>query len=106
MTSQISQRGKEYLKAAQTLLRAAQIVTLADDYQRRAEKSSHVGAAKALVRSAASAKRDARGVSWSNGVSGREFQAAANVLSAFALTIGGALGAGLPMALLIIWLCS
>jgi hypothetical protein len=106
MTSQISQRGKEHVKAAQTLLRAAQIVTLADDYQRRAEKSSHVGAAKALVRSAASAERDARRVPWSKGVSGREFQADANVLSAFALTIGGALGAGLPMALLIIWLCS
>jgi hypothetical protein len=29
-----------------------------------------------------------------------------NPLSAFALMIGGALGAGLPMALVIIWLCS
>jgi hypothetical protein len=47
MTSQISQRGKEYLKTAQALFRAAQTMTdrviagqlkaLADDYQRRAE---------------------------------------------------------------------
>ena len=54
MTFQISQRGKEYLKTAQTLLRAAQTMTdraiaghlkaLADDYQRRAEKASHVDA--------------------------------------------------------------
>ena len=51
---QISQRGKEYLKTAQTLLRAAKTMTdsaiagqlkaLADDYQRRAEKASHVDA--------------------------------------------------------------
>ena len=56
---QISQRGKEYLKTAQTLLRAAQTMTdraiagqlkaLADDYQRRAEKASHVDAAKAFT---------------------------------------------------------
>jgi hypothetical protein len=56
MTFQISQRGKECLKTAQTLLRAAQNMTdrviagqlkaLADDYQRRAEKASHVDAAK------------------------------------------------------------
>ena len=49
MTAQISQRGKEYLKTAQTLLRAAQTMTdraiagqltaLADDYQQRAEKA-------------------------------------------------------------------
>ncbi len=49
MTFQISRRGKEYLETAQTLLRAAQTMTdraiagqlkaLADDYQRRAEKS-------------------------------------------------------------------
>jgi hypothetical protein len=49
---------------------------------------------------------EAREVSWSNGMSGRELQADANFLSAFASTIGGALGAGLRMALLIIWLCS
>jgi hypothetical protein len=55
MTVQISQRGKEYLETARTLLRAAQTMTdsaiaaqlkaLADDYQRRAEKASHVDAA-------------------------------------------------------------
>jgi len=52
MTVQIPQRGKEYLETAQTLLRAAKTMTdsaiagqlkaLADDYQRRAEKASHV----------------------------------------------------------------
>jgi len=52
MTDQISQRGKEYLETAQTLLRAAKTMTdsaiagqlkaLADDYQRRAEKASMV----------------------------------------------------------------
>jgi hypothetical protein len=50
MTLQISQRGKEYLKTAQTLLRAAKTMTdqaiaarlkaLADDHERRAEKAS------------------------------------------------------------------
>jgi hypothetical protein len=68
MTVQISQRGKEYLETARTLLRAAETMTdptiagqlkaLADDYQRRAEKASHVDAAKALTRSAASAERE------------------------------------------------
>ena len=68
MTVQISQRGKEYLETARTLLRAAQTMTdqaiaaqlkaLADDYQRRAEKASHVDAANALVRSAANAERE------------------------------------------------
>ena len=68
MTVQISQRGKEYLETARTLLRAAQTMTdraiagqlkvLADDYERRAEKASHVDAAKASVRSAASAERE------------------------------------------------
>jgi aminopeptidase N len=58
---QFSQRGKEYLKTAETLLRAAQTMTdraiagqlkaLADDYQRRAEKASHADAAKAFARS-------------------------------------------------------
>ena len=66
MTVQISQRGKEYFEIAQTLLRAAKSMTdsaiagqlkaLADDYQRRAEKASHVDAAKALARSAANAE--------------------------------------------------
>lgn len=63
MTSQISQRGKQYLKTAQTLLRAAQTMTdqaiasqliaLAVDYERRAEKASRVDAAKTLARAAA-----------------------------------------------------
>jgi len=63
MFQQISQRGREYLKTAETLLRAAQSMTdsvvasqlkfLADDYQRRAEKASQVDAARALARSAA-----------------------------------------------------
>jgi len=70
MTVQISQRGKEYLETARTLLRAAQAMTdrviagqlkaLADDYERRAEKASHVDAAKASARSAASAEREWR----------------------------------------------
>jgi hypothetical protein len=64
----ISQRGKEYLETARTLLRAAQTMTdhaiagqlkaLADDYERRAEKASHVDAAKALARSATSSERE------------------------------------------------
>ena len=63
MTFHISRRGREYLKAVQTLLRAAQTITdraiadrlkaLADDYERRAEKVSHVDAAKAFALSAA-----------------------------------------------------
>ncbi|WP_426409729.1 hypothetical protein [Bradyrhizobium ganzhouense] len=62
MTLQMSQRGKQYLKTARTLLRAAKTMTddviagqlraLADDYQRRAEKASHDDAARALARSA------------------------------------------------------
>ncbi len=62
MKVQISQRGKEYLKTAQTLLRAAKTMTdqaiaaqlkaLADDYERRAEKASLDDAANALARSA------------------------------------------------------
>ena len=64
MTLQISQRGKQYLRTAETLLRSAQTMTdrviaaqlkaLADDYERRAEKASRDDAAKALARSAAS----------------------------------------------------
>lgn len=63
---QISERGKEYLKTAETLLRAAQNMTdraiagqlkaLADDYERRAEKALDVDAAKAFARSAADAE--------------------------------------------------
>jgi hypothetical protein len=65
MTFQISQRGRQYLKTAETLLRAAQSMTdgaiasqlkaLAEDYERRAEQASHADAAKALARSAAAA---------------------------------------------------
>jgi hypothetical protein len=68
MTLQISQRGRQYLKTAQTLLRAAQTMTdsaiacqlkaLADDYERRAEKASHVDAAKASARLVASAEHE------------------------------------------------
>jgi hypothetical protein len=68
MTFQISRRGKQYVKTAQTLLRAARTMTdpaiaaqlkaLADDYQLRAEKASHVDAAKALAQSAASAESE------------------------------------------------
>jgi hypothetical protein len=46
------------------------------------------------------------GARWSNGMSVREMQADANLLSAFALMIAGALGTGLPIALVIIWLCA
>ena len=52
------------------------------------------------------ARGNARGAPWSNGMSGREVQADVNVLSAFALMIGGALGIGLPITLIIIWVCS
>src|SRR5260370_13958272 len=54
---------KEYLDTARTILRAAQTMTdqhiagqlkaLAEDYERRAEKTAHADAAKALARSAA-----------------------------------------------------
>jgi hypothetical protein len=66
MTFQISRRGKQYLKTARTLLRAAKTMTdgviasqleaLAEDYQRRAEKASRDDAAKALARAAALAE--------------------------------------------------
>ncbi len=62
----ISQRGKEYLKTAETLLRVAQTMTdraiagqlkaLVGDCRRRADKTSHVDAAKAFARSAANAE--------------------------------------------------
>jgi hypothetical protein len=68
MTFQISQRGTVYLETARALLRAAQTLTnqviadqlktLAEDYERRAEKALQVDAAKALARSAASAERE------------------------------------------------
>ncbi|MGY3235066.1 hypothetical protein ACVWZ4_004462 [Bradyrhizobium sp. USDA 4472] len=70
MASQISQQGREYRQIAQSLLRAvktmtdrtiaAQLKALADDYERRAEKASHAGAAKAITRSASSAEREWR----------------------------------------------
>jgi hypothetical protein len=37
---------------------AGQLKALADDYQQRAEKASHLDAAKALVRSAANAENE------------------------------------------------
>ena len=37
---------------------SSQLKALAKDYERRAEKASHVDAAKALARSAARAERD------------------------------------------------
>ena len=68
MTLRVSQRGKEYLKTARTLLRTAKTMTdraiagqlraLADDYQRRAVKASLDDAAKALARSAAVAAHE------------------------------------------------
>ena len=68
MLQQISQRGKQYLKTVETLLRAAQTTIdlaiavqlrgFADDYERRAEKASHVDEAKALARSAAGDERE------------------------------------------------
>ena len=69
MSVRISQRGKEYLESARTLLRAAetmsdraiagQLKALAEDYERRAEKAAHADAAKALARSAARAEHRA-----------------------------------------------
>jgi hypothetical protein len=68
MTLQISQRAKQHLETARTLLRVAQTMTdtaiatqikaLADDYERRAEKASHDDAAKAFARSAAAVERE------------------------------------------------
>jgi hypothetical protein len=70
MTIQFSRRGKEYLETARTLLRTAQTMTdhaiagqlkaLADDYERRAEKATHVDAAKALARATADARSEWR----------------------------------------------
>ena len=37
---------------------------------------------------------------------GREVSADANLLSAFLMIVGGALGIGLPMTLVIVWICS
>jgi hypothetical protein len=46
------------------------------------------------------------GALWSGGMSRRAVQAEENLLSALALMIANVLGVGLPMALLIIWICS
>ena len=46
------------------------------------------------------------GLDGSNGMSGHEVQADANLLSAFAMMIGGALGVALPVTIVIIWICS
>jgi hypothetical protein len=48
----------------------------------------------------------ARGQSMEQVMSGRQLQAGADLLSAFAIMIGGAFGVGLSMALVIIWVCS
>ncbi|MCP3469792.1 hypothetical protein NLM33_05545 [Bradyrhizobium sp. CCGUVB1N3] len=68
MTLQISQRGKQYLKTAQTLLHTAKTMTdqaiadqlraLAEDYERRAEKATRDDAAKVLARPAVSAESE------------------------------------------------
>jgi hypothetical protein len=42
----------------------------------------------------------------SNDMTGREVPADRNLLSAFVMMIGGALGIGLPMTLVIVWICS
>ena len=70
MTLQISRRGREYLKTAQTLLHSANTVTdravadqlkvLAGAYKRQAKQASHVDAVRALARAAADAEREAR----------------------------------------------
>jgi hypothetical protein len=70
MTLQISRRGKEYLKTAQTLLHSAgtmtdlavanQLKAFADLYERRAEQASHADAAKALALAAADAETEAQ----------------------------------------------
>jgi len=59
-TPTMSRRGKQYLKTAATLLRAARTMTdqvvanqlkaLADDYERRAEKATHDDTARELAR--------------------------------------------------------
>lgn len=58
MTVQISQQGREYLETARSLLRAAQTMTdraiagqlksLAEDYERRAEKASQDDSSKGI----------------------------------------------------------
>ena len=72
MRLQISRRGKEYLKTAQTLLHSAKTVTdravadqlkaLADVYERRAEQASHADAVRAAARAVADANEVLEGV--------------------------------------------
>lgn len=69
MTFQLSQRGKQYLETAKTLLRVSKTVTdqaiadqlraLADNYERRAEKASHIDEAKALAHTGAKSESEA-----------------------------------------------
>jgi hypothetical protein len=72
MTIQATQRGKDYLETARTLLRAAKTMTdaaiasqlraLADDYQQRAVSTSQVDVSEAPKRSAgAEQEGDPRG---------------------------------------------
>jgi hypothetical protein len=49
---------------------------------------------------------NSRGGSWSNGMTGRELRYGENLLAASASIVGGAIGIGVPLTLLIIWLCS
>ncbi|HJZ21679.1 MAG TPA: hypothetical protein VJ226_12015 [Bradyrhizobium sp.] len=68
MSVQVSQRGKEYLEAARTLLQTAKsmsdqvianrLTALAQDYELRAVKATHADAARALARSAARAENE------------------------------------------------
>ncbi|SFK31339.1 hypothetical protein SAMN05216525_1951 [Bradyrhizobium sp. Gha] len=68
MSRETSQRSREYLTIAQSLLRAVQTMTdraiasqlkaLADDYERRAEKASRADAAKAIARPAANGEHE------------------------------------------------
>jgi hypothetical protein len=46
------------------------------------------------------------GLDGATAMSGHEVQADANLLSAFALMIGGAFSVALPMTIVIIWICS
>ena len=60
MTIELSHRGREYLETARTLARVAQTMTdrtvasqlksLAEDYERHAERASRADAARALAK--------------------------------------------------------
>jgi hypothetical protein len=68
MSMQVSQRGREYLETARTLLQTAKsmsdqlianrLTALAQDYELRAVKATHADAARALARSAARAENE------------------------------------------------